>query len=97
MQIIGQRYDDHIGFRVVDGSRHISGYFRYVPFLRELLTALGDARIDDVDLIAAARPLQRLRVRHRDLPRPKHRNFVHVSHPMSIGQKIAVIFLHNWY
>ena len=62
---VRQRDDDDVGVGVVDGGRQVGGRLGDAPALAERLAALGTARVDDPDAVAAALAVERVACRSR--------------------------------
>ena len=74
--------DDHdVRVGVVDGGRQVGGRLGDAPALAERIAALGAARIDDPDPVAAALTVERVRVEVADQAGAEHRDRVAV-HPI---------------
>ena len=79
VQMIRQANNHDIRFGVVDSDGHIRRGFGDVPFFGELPHAFLAARVNDLNLIASSRAVERHRVKHADKAATEHGYFVHLS------------------
>ena len=76
VQEVGQRHDDHVRVRMLDGGLQIRRGLRHAVPLPEGLTSPSGPRVDDTDAILATLPVQGHGVEVADEPRAEHGDVV---------------------
>ena len=85
MEEVRQADDHDVGVGVVDGRRQVGGRLGDAPALAERIAALGTARIDDPDAVAAALAVERVGVEVADQAGAEHRDRVAVHRSSSLS------------